>query len=937
MNARSISAKGRFDELQCILRIMTHTVHVVLLTETWFKNEEHALKYQIPSYTHHYNIRTDKTGGGVSAFIHNDLKHCVIESLYSGGNNYLWIKLEKLALEIGLVYYPGDTNINDFLDALDIQLQSRKRGLLFGDFNINLLKEKTVEKENRTKKKRKPYLDTLKESGYKILNKIKTQYCTRETTTKQSIIDHISSNLKNNTYNFTIIESPLTDHKQIHFELKRYKPLPKQRVVYKGLNYDKLYKFMENTIIDRDKISFAQLETKIKESINQSKDTKIKTLNLPQDDWIQSSILQEINARNVLWTNLKKDPKNKILQEAYNTKNDSVAAEIKNKKAEYYYNEFRKCDGKPKKTWKLINHLAKNEIKQNCAPPKLSIKNKTIVEPLEICNTFNEYFSTIGSLLANEIISKNLHQNQTNIHTQSTTNINGLTTLTPCTVEEISEIIDSLDSNTSTGIDGISTKALKCLKPLIVDKLTACLNDLLIIGYFPESMKTAKVTPIHKSGSKADPGNYRPISVLPVLSKILEKVLYKRLIEHLDSHEIISDRQFGFRPKSNTLAATVDLVTKIKSNIDGKNIVLGVFIDFKKAFDTVSHEILLKKLQRIGITGIALKMFESYLRDRSQIVKINEYESTPLPVTYGIPQGSILGPLLFLVYINDVQDLGLQGHLTLYADDTCLFYFGPKITEIIPRVQQDLDVLFSWLQTNLLTINISKTSYIIFKAKNKQIPLYNKLTINNIPLNEKSNEKYLGLRIDNQLTWQFQIDYLKKKLSALMASLRGVVRCFPRKLRLSIYNAMVKSHLIYQIEIWGSASKTRLAKLQIAQNKIIKLLFHYPYLSSCTKVYKETKLMTLQQLYKYHTCILVRKVLNKTIHTSITLTQTKHVTKRLTRRASYLVLPKVRTKYGKRMFTFEGAQIFNKLPSDIKSVKSLGAFKSKLAQHILNL
>jgi hypothetical protein len=388
------------------------------------------------------------------------------------------------------------------------------------------------------------------------------------------------------------------------------------------------------------------------------------------------------------------------------------------------------------------------------------------------------------------------------------------------------------------------------VKHLITTQLTRTFNKLLDDGSFPDSLKVAKVTPIHKSGTKTDPNNYRPISILPVLSKVLEKVLFTRLLNYLNSINFFFKQQYGFRPKSNTLTATIDLTTKIKHNIDKRNIVLGIFVDLKKAFDTVSHKLLLQKLEVIGVRDKALTMFESYLKNRLQIVKINNSpQSHPLPISCGVPQGSILGLLLFLVYINNMHELDLNGHITLYADDTCLFYFGLSILDLISQAQHDLDILHDWLQYNLLTINISKTCYILFKAKNKVIPDFSPLTINSIPLQQKSHEKYLGLHMDTNLTWKVHTKHIMTRLISLFASLRYNVKCIPRKLRYTIYNALVKPHLLYLIEIWGNAAKTILKELQVLQNKIMKVLFNYNFQTSTTKTYNETKLMNIKQLY----------------------------------------------------------------------------------------
>lgn len=510
-----------------------------------------------------------------------------------------------------------------------------------------------------------------------------------------------------------------------------------------------------------------------------------------------------------------------------------------------------------------------------------------------------------------------------------------LSRLEPTTADEISKIIDSLDCNTASGIDRISTKALKCVKNLILIELTECVNKCLERGTFPNNLKVAKVSPIFKSGSKSDPGNYRPISVLPIVSKVFERILYNQLEAFLDAKKIIYSKQYGFRRTSNTLSATIDLITKLKINIDQKNIGLGVFVDLKKAFDTVSHDLLLVKLEALGITGIALKIFKSYLSDRTQIVKIDRYQSQPSSITFGVPQGSILGPLLFLIYINDMKDIGLKGDITLYADDTSLFYFGMSVDQVIMDAQSDLNLLHKWFQLNLLTVNIEKTHYVIFKAKNKMINEYEPLKLNNQILTRSKSEKYLGLLIDEKLTWKPHIERVRNKLSSLTGSLRGAARCLPLNTRYVIYNALVKPHIDYLIEIWGSAANTNLRPIQRAQNKIVKVLFQYKHLTPSYKLYKETKLLSIHQTYVYLTCILIRKILTKDLHTQISFTKKKQFQKMKLRNANNLVLHAPRTDYGKKSLMFDGAKLYNKLPNDIKDSQSLKSFKKLLKYFVV--
>lgn len=484
-------------------------------------------------------------------------------------------------------------------------------------------------------------------------------------------------------------------------------------------------------------------------------------------------------------------------------------------------------------------------------------------------------------------------------------------------------------------MDGVTLKSIKCINELISEGLTKYINTILEKGVFPDSPKIAKVTPIYKSGIKTDPNNYRPVSVLPVLSKIFERVLYTRLFDFLRETKFLYEHQYGFRPKSNTLNATIDLVTKITENIDKKHIALGVFIDLKKAFDTISHSMLLNKLKGIGLSGSAYDIFESYITNRFQLVKIDNYESQRAKIVFGIPQGSILGPLLFLIYINNIQSIGLTGHVTLYADDTCLFYFGHSIETVINNAQTDLNILSKWLQCNLLTINVSKTAYMIFSAKNKKIPSYPPLTINNEPLHKSTQERYLGLILDCRLTWKPHIDHIRGKISPLIGLVRKISKCVPRYVRNLIYNSLVRPYLEYLIQIWGNAAKSNLKDLQITQNKIIKVLFNYHRLTSTQIIYNNTKIFNINQLHIYHTCILIQKILTNTTHTQITFKKKTH--KYFTRNKNKLELPMPRTNYGKNNIRFGGAKLHNNLPNDVKTSKSLKVFKRRLKQYILEM
>ncbi|CAH2109006.1 unnamed protein product [Euphydryas editha] len=259
-NARSIVKPGKLDELNCIIQgNISSPIHVIILSETWIKSNSEAEKISLPNYSHYYNIRENSRGGGVSIFIHDCLKHNYLEDLCKEDNHYLWVHLNKYSLDIGAVYKTPKSNDNGFFEEYSQQLMKRKRALVFGDFNYDLLNL------NRTVKN---YTKMLQENGYIILNKIDNKFNTRETLTKKSILDHVSSNLKHHKFHMTIVESPMSDHKQIYFEVGKYTVEPKKKIKYHTIDYTALYQTVESTVRNISDRDYNSLEYMIKEAVN---------------------------------------------------------------------------------------------------------------------------------------------------------------------------------------------------------------------------------------------------------------------------------------------------------------------------------------------------------------------------------------------------------------------------------------------------------------------------------------------------------------------------------------------------------------------------------------------------------------------------------------------------------------------------------------------
>jgi hypothetical protein len=395
---------------------------------------------------------------------------------------------------------------------------------------------------------------------------------------------------------------------------------------------------------------------------------------------------------------------------------------------------------------------------------------------------------------------------------------------------------------------------LKNIKYEILEPLTLVINQCLHHGIFPDKLKTARISPIFKKDDKTLLNNYRPISVLPPISKVLEKIIFNQIDQHFRTNNLYYSNQYGFRQNHSTEHATIELVDRITDDLDNGNIPLNIYIDLTKAFDTVDHNILLEKLHHYGIRNTPLSLMKSYLSNRYQYVEIDHIKSDSKLIHTGVPQGSVLGPLFFIIYLNDIHKSSNIFHFLTYADDTTLYItintLSISNSSIEENLNSELESVCQWLTLNSLSLNVSKTKFMVFKKSNRQFTIPT-LKIENQPIEYVETFSFLGLIIDSKLNWKAHINNIAKKISKANYILAKFKHFLPENCLKAIYNSLINSHLNYCMLCWGYQPK-QLIKLQ---KKAVRNITNSKFNAHSEPLLKKLQILKLNDM-------LNRKILN---------------------------------------------------------------------------
>lgn len=935
----------------------------ICIQESWLVEGEDTSDYELDGYKLLDQGRHCSSKGGLIIYLHENFQHSpkIVSLKYESWEaHFLHVKRgEHLSkpITLGNVYRPPNDLvdsirqfINEFSPHLERYESSNSEVIISGDFNINLLKvnDKPVISD---------YFDML--TSHSFYPKITLP--TRLSNNSGTLIDNFLCKLTDTTLDTTsgIVMSKLSDHQPYFTILNNVtcKDPPPLYVKVSTNDKESIDKF-HNALLTSQCIKNCNANLRQDPNINYNvlHETiqKAKNLHLPEkivrydkhkhkkSKWITHSLIKSIKYRDALY---KKHKKTKQTSPEYQTQKTNLATfntilkkTIRKAKKDYYKNLFDKYKGDMKNTWKTINDILGRTKRKNKFPKFFRDGNNIISSKLAIVGKFNSFFANIGLNLSNLITSPKNKSFRTFLNKRFTDEIKFKNT----TSEIVSNIIDNMAPKTSFGYDGISTKLLKTVKNALIDPITIIINQMFNTGIFPDKLKIAKVTPVYKKDDETLFTNYRPISLLPSISKIFEKVIFRQLYDYFQEKKLFHNAQYGFREEHSTELAALELVDRLTIEMDKMNTPISIFLDLSKAFDTLNHEILLSKLDYYGIRGPANSLMKSYLTDRQQFVEIDNIKSDIITINTGVPQGSILGPLLFLIYINDIAMASNAFKFVIYADDTTLNTTLELVAcknpgkDISMILNSELRNISDWLKTNKLSLNVKKSKYMIFHKPQKKVqPL--QLTMDNTIVERVFEFDFLGITLNENLNCKSHINKISNKISRCIGILNRLKYFLPLQTKLQIYSSLILSHLNLGILIWGYQCD-RVIKLQ---KKAVRILSLSKYNAHTEPIFKDLKLLKvkdilkLQQLkffFKFKHDKLPEYLLNMPFQSN----SENHEYD--TRQHNNIHLTLVKHDYAKYCLRFDLPRVINATPAiilDKISTHSLDGFSWYIKTHIL--
>lgn len=914
--------------------ILSENFDIFALSETWLSDLIDSSLINIPGYQF---IRCDRKsrGGGIALYLKNNIKFSKIQLEANDRLEQLWIscKINKQSTAIGVLYNPPDNPYHQMVDGFEESishvLPTHATILCCGDINIDLLKDTPTTSD---------YLSKLKSFELRQL----MNEPTRITPTSATLVDHIITNVDlEQILNRKAVDVPeLSDHHLTYINIK-FDPVEQKNefIIRRNLNNINYMLFDE----DAKLLPWSNIYKvrDINEKINilnkllldlfdrhaPLHKSKVKKIN--HNPWITDSIKHLINEKNIARLSYIKY-KTLESRKYYCSVRNVVCNAIKRERQNYFKSRFNTCGNSTTKMWAELKKIgcqtktkSKQQIPDNLADAEKI--NRFFIDNIPQLQACPEYIKTFQKGRCSKIL-EDLKFELVN-----------------------QEIIKStlLEIKTEAyGVDDINTKMLKIALPHCLDALTHIINVSMETGIVPDIWKFAIINPISKVAAPKEFKDLRPISILATSSKILEKIVYKQIVEHLSKYDVLPDCQSGFRKGYSTNTALINVLDDISKNNDDRNLTVLTLLDMSKAFDSVNLDLLYNKLNYYGLRSTAAVWIKNYLFDRYQVTRIsrdnlNEF-STVTQVSSGVPQGSILGPLLFSIYVADLTKYVQNCKVITYADDIQLYFsFSPK--EAIPAVNiinSELNQIVSWTKNNALLLNPNKTKIILFGSQVDRTYFHNLNThiqIENIALSYSDVVLNLGVKMDANLTFNDHINNLIRGSFIKLKCLYQYKKVIPAKIKLKLADSLVLSRLNYCDSAYGPyLTDYNKKRLQRVQNQCVRFAFGIPRIVSVKNKILEIGWLDMDKRRHLHMCCLYQKIIKTGLPAYLfsKIKYTKDIHSVNTRQKNSIQIPKHKTEAYKSSFQYSIANVYNNLKSEFKTL-SIESFKKKIKRDLL--